>query len=374
MPRRTPMKKLESVLKLSEDIRVANQLQKLIGQNVLRQLKKGEVPKLVIPKRDLTNIHFDKTRGFLTLGKEKSERYINKISQIRPFFQTTLVGQSIIQALQAHDHPSLRDVFYYCLFTIPGSRKDSFDDQPECNAIIEDIEVITGLLREELGIVADPKGKIVGDIRIRSGKNVIDCSRLGDMACAIPSLVDRLDLIDTRAEFVLVIEKGAIFERLKSTRYWEENNCLLITGKGVPDRGTRRMVRRLRDEFGLPILVLCDADPYGFYIWSVYRAGSMALAYESERLACSKVKFLGVSTSDIYKYKIPRNAIVMATKSDLKRAGELLEYEWFKSKYWQDELNLFLRKKEKVEIEAFNRRGFRFLAETYLPEKIRSVM
>ncbi|RLE88468.1 MAG: DNA topoisomerase VI, partial [Thermoprotei archaeon] len=156
-------------------------------------------------------------------------------------------------------------------------------------------------------------------------------------------------------------------------RFWEKNKCLLVTGKGQPDRSTRRMVRRLWEEFGLPVYVLTDADPYGFYIYSVYRSGSISLGYESERLATPGARFLGLTVTDIYEYKIPRNFIIKAKERDLKRAKELMNYPWFRqSKEWMRQLKLFLQRQEKVEIEALSGHGFKFLTERYIPEKLSS--
>jgi DNA topoisomerase VI, subunit A len=75
--------------------------------------------------------------------------------------------------------------------------------------------------------------------------------------------------------------------------------------------------------------------------------------------------------TDIYDYKIPRNFIIKAKERDLKRAKELLNYPWFKqSKEWVRQLELFLEKQEKVEIEALSGYGFKFLTENYIPEKL----
>ncbi len=84
---------------------------------------------------------------------------------------------------------------------------------------------------------------------------------------------------------MLVIEKDAIFQRLNREGFWNKESCLLITAKGMPDRATRRFVRRLNEEYKLPVFVLTDGDPYGWYIYSVYKSGSIKLSYESDRLA-----------------------------------------------------------------------------------------
>jgi DNA topoisomerase VI, subunit A len=40
-------------------------------------------------------------------------------------------------------------------------RENTWDEQSESNAVIEDIEVATGILREEMGLSADVKGRLL---------------------------------------------------------------------------------------------------------------------------------------------------------------------------------------------------------------------
>ncbi|MDW8011365.1 MAG: DNA topoisomerase VI, partial [Sulfolobales archaeon] len=55
---------------------------------------------------------------------------------------------------------------------------------------------------------------------------------------------------------------------------------------------------------------------------------------------------------------------------DIKRAKELKEYPWFKSERWQVELDEFLERRVKLEIEALAGKGLKFLADKYIPDKI----
>ncbi len=349
-----------------------------VGKDLARQLSRGKPPALQVPARTLANIIWDSEAKILRLGSKKVKREFLDMGEARKFMQTVLMLSLIVKAIREGDYPTIRDLYYAGKHTIEYlneygklQREETWDTQKESDSVIQDIEVITGLLREHMGILHDTKGKIVGRIVIRSGADTIDCSRMGDGAYSIPPNPDSLEILDVDAEYVLVIEKDAIFNRLNKERFWEKNRCLLVTGKGQPDRSTRRMVRRLWEERKLPVYVLTDADPYGFYIYSVYRSGSITLGYESERLATPKARFLGLTISDIYDYKIPRNFIIKAKDRDLKRAKELLNYPWFKeSKEWMRQLELFLSKQEKVEIEALSGYGFKFLTERYIPEKL----
>lgn len=350
------------------------QIGKILGEQVLR----GKPPMLEIPVRTLANVVWDPRSKLLKLGSRKLKREFLDMGEARRFMQTILMLSLIVRAIREGDYPTIRDLYYAGKHTIEYRdeydrlrREETWDDQKESDSVIQDIEVLTGFLREHMGILHDTKGKIVGHIRVRSGNDVIDCSRMGDGAYSIPPNPDSLEILGLEADYVLVIEKDAIFNRLNKERFWEKSKCLLITGKGQPDRSTRRMVRRLWEEHNLPVYVLTDADPYGFYIYSVYRSGSITLGFESDRLATPEARFLGLTVTDIYEYKIPRNFIIKAKDRDVKRAKELLNYPWFKqSKEWVKQLELFLEKQEKVEIEALSGYGFKFLTERYIPEKL----
>ena len=355
---------------------------------LLEEVKKGKPPVLEIPKRTLANVRFDPVKGILVMGEEKIRREFLNMGEARRFMQTLLMASIIYQALVENEYPTIRDLYYRGKHTIVyrdlrGRRREenTWDEQAESDAAIRDVEVYTGLLREEMLILSKEKGKVVGRMTIRSGDDVIDLSRMGHGAYAIESTPDLIEFLDVDAEYVLVVEKDAVFQQLHRIKFWDKHKAILVTGAGQPDRATRRFVRRLNEELGLPVFILTDSDPYGYYIYSVYKVGSIQLSYESERLATPQARFLGVSMTDIFGYrrKKPyltererRNFIIKATDRDIKRAKELLSYSWFQTPSWRRELRLFLEKKAKLEIEALASKGLRFLADKYIPEKIQT--
>jgi len=146
----------------------------------------------------------------------------------------------------------------------------------------------------------------VGDMRIRSGNDVIDLSKMGHGAYAIEPTPDLIEFIDINADYVLVVEKDAVFQQLHRIGFWRTHKAILVTSAGQPDRATRRFVRRLHEEHKLPVYIITDADPYGWYIYSVFKIGSISLSYESERLATPNAKFLGVSMTDVFGYGTKR--------------------------------------------------------------------
>lgn len=355
---------------------------------VIDDVLAGRPPKLEIPKRTLSNTIFDPEKGILILGEESLERSLLNAGEARRFMQTILMSSIVYQALMENEYPTIRDLYYRGKHTITYRdlhgrlrEENTWDEQAESDSALRDLEVMTGLLREEMLILSKEKGKVVGDMRIRSGGDVIDLSKLGHGAYAIESTPDLIEFLDVNAEYVLVIEKDAVFQQLHRIGFWKQYKCLLVTGAGQPDRATRRFVRRLNEELKLPVYVLTDSDPYGWNIYSVFKVGSITLSYESERLATPSARFLGVSMTDIFgsKKKKPylteeerKNFIIRAKERDIKRAKELAQYSWFKTPKWKEELSLFLEKKVKLEIEALTGKGLKFLANQYIPEKIKS--
>ncbi len=355
-------------------------------REILEQIKRGENPTIMLPKRTLANTIYDEKRKLLLLGPEKLSRSFFDLHESKKFMQTLLMARIIYEALERNEYPTIRDLYYRGKHTIvyrePGGRKheeNTWDEQRESDSVIRDIEVFTGLLREEMLILSKEKGKVVGNMKIRSGGDVIDLSKMGHGAYAIEPTPDLIEFVDVDAEYVLVVEKDAVFQQLHRIGFWRKHKAVLITSAGQPDRATRRFVRRLNEELGLPVYILTDADPYGWYIYSVFKIGSITLSYESERLATPNARFIGVSMTDIFGYrkKKPylteqerRNYIIKAKDADIKRAYELRNYKWFQTKKWKIEIDIFLERKAKLEIEALTSKGLRFLADKYLPEKI----
>ncbi len=351
----------------------------------------GKTPTLVIRKRTLANTVYDPEMGLLRIGSATLKRSFLNVGEAKKFMQTVLMASIIYEALANNEYPTIRDLYYRGKHTIryrdlvTGRIKEenTWEEQKESDSVIRDIEVLIDMLREEMLILSKEKGKVVGDMRIKSGDDIIDLSKMGHGAYSIEPTPDFIEFKDVNAEFVLVIEKDAVFQQLHRAGFWKKYKALLITSAGQPDRATRRFVRRLNEELGLPVYILTDADPYGWYIYSVFKVGSITLSYESERLATPQARFLGVSMIDIFgnkKFKKKpylteaerRNYIIKATERDIKRAKELRAYKWFRSKRWLEEINIFLQKKAKLEIEALTSKGLRFLMDTYIPEKIES--
>jgi DNA topoisomerase-6 subunit A len=342
-----------------------------LGNKLVSDIEKKENPSIDIPIRALSNVVFDKKSGQLGLGDKSAKRYYFNVAHAKKFMQTLMVASFSKQLIDHNIHASIRDMYYNLKRTLPDSDENTFDEQSESDPVIVDLEVAIDTLREQLHLTTDRKGIVAGNVKIQDRGDIIDWSKLGSGGWSIPSTVDEIDFKSVDAEFVLVVEKNAGFERLHEDKFWQKHKCILIGTGGQPSRGTRLLIQRLNDEHKLPVYVFTDSDSYGFYIYSVIKSGSISLAHVSDRIATPEARFIGLTVSDIFEYDL-KKATIKAKDVDIKRAKELLQYEWFKKNpRWQKEINLLIEKGIKAEIEALSHRGLKFMSEEYLPEKLK---
>ena len=66
----------------------------------------------------------------------------------------------------------------------------TFDEQGECDTIIEDVEVLLDSIREELHLYAENRGAMVGAITFTDKGDEINCARMGSGGYAIPSICE----------------------------------------------------------------------------------------------------------------------------------------------------------------------------------------
>ena len=228
-------------------------------------------------------------------------------------------------------------------------------------------------LREELHVRAENRGSVVGPLLLADDGDQVNCARLGKGGYSVPSIVEPeyVQIRRCTADFVLLVEKGTQWNRLSEDKFWRRYNCVLLTGNGQPPRGVRRLARRLHEEYGLPVYVLVDNDPWGYYTYSVIKQGSINLAFESQRMAIPKAKFIGLSSADPEAYGLPRNVGIKLNDKDIARARELLSYTWFAKKPWQEEIKRMLASGLKYELDALANKDFQYLTKRYLPRKLK---
>jgi DNA topoisomerase-6 subunit A len=348
---------------------------KLVGvaDIVISAAEKRKDPTIAIPVRSLSNVNFNERKGLIEMGKRKQARSFFNVGMAKKFMQTVLVADALSELQRANLTTSLREIYYRTKHTIKDSHENTLDTQDESDPIIEDLEVTLTALREELHVRAENAGSIVGPVTFVDDGDRVDCTRLGKGGYSVPSIVEPeyLQIARCTADFLLLVEKGTQWNRLSEDKFWRRYNCVLLTGNGQPPRGVRRLARRLHEEKGLPVYVLVDNDPWGYYIYSVIKQGSINLAFESQRMAIPKAKFIGLSSADPEAYELPRNVGIKLNEKDIARAKELMNYSWFQKKPWQAEIKRMLTSGLKYELDALANKDFQYLTKKYLPRKLK---
>jgi DNA topoisomerase VI subunit A len=368
-------KKSTSPVKLKPRDKVTLKKIEDLADDVAKKSLGGREPKLDIPTRTKSNTIWNKKQGILQMGSATSERELFNLNQAKQFMQTMLHASTIKDLIDADKTSSLRGVFYKAKHTVKGTSENTFDTQDESDPILEDLEVTLGSLREELHVFAENRGTLVGNITIVDKGDEIDARRMGSGGWGIPSIVepDVIQFKKCEAKFVLHVEKGTVWNRFNEDRFWEKNNCILTHGAGQPPRGCRRLLQRLSQELKLPVICLLDCDPWGHYIYSVIKQGSISLAFESSRLAIPDAKFLGIRAKDYQACDLSEAVKIDLTDNDIKRAKEIAAYPWFEShRPWQKEIDLMLRNGFKMEVEAMITKDISYVTETYVPERLKA--
>lgn len=346
-----------------------------LAEGVARAAHAGEAPSIEVPTRAKSNTTWDRKSGILRMGDATQTRELFNLNQAKGFMQTVLHAAGIKELLEADKTLSLRAMFYKGLHTIPGTKEKTFADQTESDAVLEDLEVTLGSLREELHVFAKKAGTMVGNITIVDSGDEIDCRRMGSGGYAIPSIVEP-DVIQFKkcdAKFVLHVEKNTVWSRFNEDRFWQQHNCILTEGGGQPPRGVRRLLRRLNEELGLPVYCLLDCDPWGHYIYSVIKQGSISLAFESRRMAVPDARFLGIRAMDYDRYKLTDDVQIALTDRDRTRAKQIAEYPWFADKKpWQKEIAALLRNGFKMEVESLITKDISYVTEVYVPDRLKA--
>jgi len=343
-----------------------------VAREVYADIEKVGSPKVEMPLRSLANVTYDPKVGYFELKGKMKERKLTA-STIKTFAQTLHLLSFAKELAIDNDEATKREAYY--ISKNWGDAK--FNEQPESDTVMDDIEAMLMLNREVIGFIPEEKGGsvagnlIVLDKDAETGEQLrIDCTKFGSGAYSIPSKVEDLEY-ETNAKFILAIETSGMFQRLSKQNYWKKSNCILVAMGGVPTRATRRFIRRLADEHKLPVYVFTDGDPYGFLnIYRTLKVGSGNAAHINKYFCVPQAKFIGVTPQDIIDYKLPTHPL---KDIDVKRIKDGIKNDPFVKEYpqWGKALNQMVKMKARAEQQAFAKMGLNFVIETYLPDKIK---
>jgi DNA topoisomerase-6 subunit A len=342
-----------------------------LAADLYDQLGAGDVPRLELPTRTKSNIEYDENSGVWVYGDRTSTRSAASIGGARKLLKAAYALDFLATQLDEDRSSTLRELYY--LSESWEADEAAFSSQDESDSLVEDLEIVTGVTREDLHMRPEESGAtLMGPLRLREqtrrGEREIHCQAdVGEGGYQIPNNPDTIDFLDHETAFVLCVETGGMRDRLIENGFDESHDALVVHLKGQPARATRRIVRRLHDELDLPVAVFTDGDPWSYRIYGSVAYGSIKSAHLSEYLATPAAEFVGIQPADIVEYDLPTDPL---SDSDVNALESELDDPRFQTDYWREQIELQLEVEKKAEQQALASRGLDFVTETYLPERL----
>lgn len=343
-----------------------------IAAQVYADLARQKIPEMEVPSRTKANIVFDEKHHVWKYGASLTSRTAKTLDGAMMLLRTMYMADFIQEMIESNKSSTLRELYYIS----EGWDLAKFHSQDESDLLAEDLEIVTRLLREDFKLRPEEDGaSVIGDIELeeitRDGKphRIHLQDDVGDSGYNIPYSVEkekiRFKKVD--AKFVVAIETGGMFARLVENGFDTKYKCALVHLKGQPARSTRRFIKRLNEEFDVPVVVFTDGDPWSFRIHASIAFGAIKTAHISEYLATPAAQYLGVTPSDILNYELPHDVL---TEEDVKALKAELTDPRFADEFWEQEIKLQLQENKKAEQQALAKYGLEYVTSTYLPEKL----
>ncbi|CAD7771666.1 Type 2 DNA topoisomerase 6 subunit A [Candidatus Methanoperedenaceae archaeon GB50] len=343
---------------------------KEVIQTIYEQLEDGTIPYLQLPIRTKRNIELADEENVWTYGKNTITRSAKTTKGAYQLLKTTYLCELLIKDhLEQKKSSTLREIYYIS----ENWKHAKFNEQQESDRLIEDLEIITGLRREDFHVRPEENGAtIFGPLRLKEttkrGERIIHCQEdVGEAGYQIPYNVENIEFLEHDAQLIIAVETGGMQDRLIENGFDEKYNALLIHLKGQPARSTRRLIKRLNTELQLPVAVFTDGDPWSYRIYASVAYGAIKTAHLSEEMATPAAKFLGVQPRDIIEYNLSTDRL---TNQDIKALHNELTDPRFNTPYWNEEIKLQLKLGKKAEQQAFAGKGLNYVTDTYLPARL----
>ena len=336
------------------------------------RIVKGEPTTMTLPVRTKNNIGFDKKLGVYKYGKKQSIRDATSLGSAKQLLRALHVVEFIEEMLDAGKSSTLREMYYISESWGMGK----FGSQNDSNNLAEDLEIVTKCLREDFKLRPEEDGaRMIGNLTLRERNRRGEWMRInarddvGDSGYGVPYNVEleKIELLEHDIDFIMAIETGGMFDRLIENGFDEDYRCGLLHLKGQPARSTRRIMKRMSEEWDLPVVVFLDGDPWSFRIFASIAYGAIKTAHISEYLATPSATYLGITADDIVAYDLPSDDL---SKKDIEALNAELSDPRFADSWLQDQINMMLELGKKAEQQSLAKYGLDFVTETYLPEKL----
>ena len=127
-----------------------------IGEQIYADIINSIAPKVEMPIRSLANVKYDLKHGYFQLVGKMKERNLTA-STIKTFAQTLRMMSLAKELVDADDEATKREAYY--ISKNWGDAK--FNEQPESDTVMDDVEAMLMVNREQIGFKPEEKGGAV---------------------------------------------------------------------------------------------------------------------------------------------------------------------------------------------------------------------
>ncbi|CAO4373929.1 unnamed protein product [Caenorhabditis nigoni] len=226
----------------------------------------------------------------------------------------------------------------------------------------------------------------------RAMLNVFACGR-GIIRGAITFLVNDVGVIDARiqdvlitdaliyadivteAEFVLVVEKDTIFQKLKDEDFQKMfPRGILVTSKGYPDIATRNVLKMFGEKKNFPIYGLFDADPHGIEIYLTYKYGATKETAEGRGAFVPSIQWIGLFPTDFKNFFIDKSQQLPLIRSDYVKIENLIPRSIQLGEISVTrELDYMIQNPLKFELESIHMCGPEYMGRYLIAPRVRNI-
>lgn len=346
-------------------------MSKKLCLKMMKDIDAARKPYLEATKCSLDNAEYDSKVGYLVPGDKKVSTELN-VSSVKKLSRALFILEILLNNLESGAVNTKREIYYIAKGMVKGDQAYKpldFQDQGECDEIVDFLCAMMELYREELNVFANDRGGqtyskhlIVEETMTNGKKATIDLSKLGTSPFQPKNKPQNLKLkMKSQIDFCLIVESEGTANTLVANGFTERHKCILIGSQGVPSNAVRSWVKKIQDQLGIPLYFFGDLDAYTLQnIYRTLKAGSAASLIRNEEYCAPDVKFLGVLPEDIARYDLldyPVKETDVQEVRALKKADDALKNDPFfkdkKNKKLADVLHWLKDNKRRCEQQSF---------------------
>ena len=214
---KTQLDKRAKEFYIRKSINIEDKIKGLISK-IWNDLSSEKLPIISFPNT-ITSSTFDYSLSSYTLVEEEFSEVKHEMVNLNPamntahFAYTLKVLENVYDLIKSKRYGSKREIYY--------NSPSLFHKQVAVDNSIEELTLILRTTRDSLNVVASTKGLVYGSLSFKvDNDRLINCSSesFSSQSELVPKVIDNISSIESKAQFILVVEKETVYYRLISEK------------------------------------------------------------------------------------------------------------------------------------------------------------